>query len=195
MLIDCHTHLNEYSVWELREILERARGCGVTAIVVAGTNLESSRDCIKLSESHEGVFAGVGIHPMQVTAPLEGFTYQILRELASSSPRVVFISEVGLDFSQGSPDTEVQYQVFRKQIHLAKEVQLPIVFHSRDNQDGSTASKAALNVLRQERGWEVGGVMHYFQGDWSVAEECMEMGFLISFGKPVFRYPYLKEIA
>ena len=98
LLGDCHTHLDKYAPAEMPEILERAREAGVGCIISAGTTLDSTRDCIAMAEQYGMMFAGVGIHPMEASEPVSDDVYQTLETLAKSSPKVVCISEVGLDF-------------------------------------------------------------------------------------------------
>jgi TatD DNase family protein len=107
---------------------------------------------------------------------------------------VVAVSEVGLDFGPGSPDPSLQYQAFREQVRLARELGLPIIFHSREAPGRPELHREALRVLRQERGWEVGGAMHYFQADAATARECLDLGFLISLAKPLLRLPHIQEV-
>ncbi len=87
------------------------------------------------------------------------------------------------------PDRATQYQAFREQIRLARELRLPIVFHSREAHD------EVLRVLREERAYEVGGAMHYFQGDMDTAQAAIDLGFYISLAKPLLRLPHLQAVA
>jgi len=195
MLVDSHSHLNEFSKLELDGILIRAQLAGVGAIVLAGTTLGSSEECISLAKSHPMLLAGVGIHPMDVTGPIDDTIYGQLRDKANSSPRVVAISETGLDFDKGAPDLSTQYQAFREQIRLAIELHLPVIFHSREIPGHPDLHDEVLKVLRQEQGWRVGGAMHYFQGNARDAGVCIELGMCISLAKPLLRQTQLQEIA
>ena len=124
---DCHTHLDQYDEAELPGILERAAEAGVTSVLLAGTTLESTRACIGLAESFDGLrtsgaalYAGVGIHPCNAWERVEDATYADLERLAQM-PKVVCISEVGLDYLPESPDHAAQDQVFRAHIWLGME--------------------------------------------------------------------------
>ena len=150
MLSDSHTHLDQYQPWEIDGLLNRALEAGVGPIITAGTTIESSRNCIALASRYPNVFAGVGIHPMDIRSPFTQDTYDLLKELAESSEKVIAVSEVGLDFMEGAPDRELQYHAFRKQIGLAKELGLPIVFHSREAHDETLSRVAGREGLR---GW------------------------------------------
>lgn len=187
-LFDCHTHLDEYSTEEIHSILERAGHVRVAGAIIAGTTLASSRRSIDLSESDPRLFAAVGIHPMDINPSLDDSTWQVLHDLANS-PRVVAISEVGLDGIEGAPGSDLQEYVFRSQIQLARELSLPIIYHARE------AYPRVLDVLQEESGWEVGGVAHYFQGDVRTAWRCVDMGFLISMARPLLRLSELQKVA
>ena len=186
---DCHTHLDKYAPDEMPGILERAREAGVGYIIAAGTTLDSSRACIGMTEEYDIMYAGVGIHPMEAWEPVDDRVYQTLEGLAKSSPKVVCVSEVGLDFLPTSPDRNVQYQVFRQHIRLAKSLKLPIIFHSRESHS------QVFQTLREEQAGDVGGVMHYFQADEATAREAIDCGFFISLARPLLRLPELEEAA
>ena len=186
---DAHTHLDQYAPEEIPGILERSREAGVGYILLAGTTIESTERCIALADAHPMFYAGVGIHPMQADRPVDDDTYGRLEALARANPRVVCISEVGLDYLPASPDHAVQAQVFRAHIHLAKSLGLPIIFHSRESHP------AVFRVLREENAGLVGGAMHYFQGDAATAREAIDCGFFISLARPLTRLPELREVA
>ena len=189
MLIDCHVHLDSYTEEEVSEVLERGRRAGVAFIISAGTTLPSSERSIALSAKFSDFFSGVGIHPMDIQQPFDDATYSHLAILAESSEKVLVISEIGLDFMEGAPDRAIQYTAFREQIRLARELGYPIVFHSREAHD------EVFRILREERAYEVGGVMHYFQGDLNTARRAIDLGFYVSLARPLLRYTYLQEVA
>lgn len=185
---DCHTHLDQYDESELPGILERAAEAGVTSVLLAGTTLESTRACIGLAERHEAFYAGVGIHPCNAWERVDDAMYAELERMAQL-PKVVTISEVGLDYLPDSPDHAVQDQVFRAHIRLAKSLGLPIIFHSRE------AHSACFQVLRDEHAGDVGGAMHYFQADEATAREAIDCGFYISLARPLTRLAEVQEAA
>jgi len=189
MLGDCHTHLDHYPASEMPEILDRALEAGVAFAVCAGTTLQSTQDCIDLAERYEPLYAGVGIHPMQARERVTDEIYAELERMAESSAKVVCISEVGLDFLPASPDHEIQDQVFREHIRLARSLKLPIIFHSRESHP------EVFQVLREENAGEVGGAMHYFQADEATAREAIDCGFYISLARPLTRLPELQDVA
>lgn len=142
-----------------------------------------------MSRQYDMFYAGVGIHPMEAHAPVDRPTYEKLEALARENPKVVCISEVGLDYLPESPDHQVQDQVFREHIRLARSLKLPIIFHSRESHP------EVFRLLREEQAGEVGGAMHYFQGDEATAREAIDCGFFISLARPLLRLPELQEVA
>ncbi|MCL0099538.1 TatD family hydrolase [Dehalococcoidia bacterium] len=188
MLADCHTHLYSFSDTEIHEILERARVANVGPVVVAGTTLDSSARSVELTNKHGSIFAGIGVHPMDLIYPIGDKELVLLENLANSTPKTVAISETGLDFMANMPDRAIQYQSFRNQIRLARSLQYPIIFHSRESH------KEVLRILREEKAFEVGGAMHYFQSDLYTAEAAINLGFYISLARPLLRLPKLQDV-
>ena len=189
MFLDCHVHLDSFADAEIGGILDRAARERVRAAISAGTTIDSTRRSVELSAQYDGFFSGVGIHPMDIREPFTDSTYEALRALATSTEKVLVVSEVGLDFMEGAPDRAIQYPAFREQIRLARELALPIVFHSRESHD------EAFRVLREERAYDVGGVMHYFQGDLHTARRVIDLGFYVSLARPLLRLPHLQDAA
>lgn len=188
-LFDCHTHLNQYPESEIEEILDRASAAGVAGVILAGSDVESSKQCVQLAEQSPRVFAGVGIHPMDVEVGMNDQTVRVLHDMASYSSRVITVSEVGLDGMKGAPDIGLQEKMFRAQIGMARDLALPVIYHAR------FAYPRVLDILQEEKAFEVGGAAHYFQGDLSTAERCIDLGFFISLARPLLRMPELQEVA
>ena len=187
-LIDGHTHIDQYDPAELPQLLERSRAAGVALIIAAGTTIASSLAVRLLADSHPDIRAGVGLHPADLTGPIDDATAAELRALADH-PRVVEWSETGLDYMPRSPRWDVQQNAFRRQIRLARELGLPLVFHSREADDDT------VRLLREEGAGEVGGAWHYFQGSRALAEAAMDLGFYVSLAKPLLRLPELQAVA
>ena len=188
-LVDAHTHLDHYEPDEIPGILRRAADANVRLMVCAGTTLVSTRNTVALANEYTPIYAGVGFHPADLQGPITDAIYDEFKSLAENNPKVVCVSEIGLDFLPTSPDKEVQLQAFRAQIRLALELKKPIVFHSRESHP------EVLQTLREEGADAVGGVMHYFQGDEATAREAIDLGFRISLAKPLLRLPELQEVA
>lgn len=178
MLIDTHAHLNFPDFAEdLAAVLERAAAQEVERIICIGTALASSRKALALAEAHPGLYATVGIHPHDARTA-DAAALSQLREWAQH-PKVVAIGEIGLDFYRNLSPREVQERIFRDQIALAHEMNLPLVIHDRE------AHEAVMTVLEEEEAWTLGGVMHCFSGDKALAQKVMEHGFYLGFDGPL----------
>ncbi|MDE3840522.1 hydrolase TatD [Bacillus methanolicus] len=178
MLFDTHAHLNaDQFKDDLEEVIDRAKKEGVSNIVVVGFDRPTIKKAIELAEKYEFIYACVGWHPVDAIDMTEKDLLW-LEELASH-PKVVALGEMGLDYYWDKSPKEIQKEVFRKQIRLAKKVKLPIVIHNRE------ATADIVEILKEEGAREVGGIMHCFIGSVEIARECMEMNFYISLAGPV----------
>jgi len=178
MLFDTHAHLNAAQYDEdVKEVIDRAKQEKVEKIVVVGFDRETITRGIELAEEYDFIYASVGWHPVDAI-DMTDKELSWIEELASH-PKVVALGEMGLDYYWDKSPKEIQKEVFRKQIALAKKVKLPIIIHNRD------ATADIVEILKEENAREVGGIMHCFTGSAEVAKECMDMNFYISFGGPV----------
>lgn len=188
LLTDAHAHIDQHEPAELPGILARARAAGVGRIIVAGVTVASSERCLALARDHPDIlWAGIGVHPMEIIGPLGPVDIEKLEGLATQ-PGVVCVSEIGLDYQDGMPDRAAQEQAFRAQIALALRLRLPVVFHNRE------AGMEPLRILREEAGGRVLLVAHYFQGPRDYASACLDQGIYLSLAKPLLRLPDLQEI-
>lgn len=178
MLFDTHVHLNaEQFSEDLDEVIDRAKAEGVDYMVVVGFDRPTIIKAMELVEEYEFIYASIGWHPVDAIDMREEDLLWI-EELAKH-PKVVAIGEMGLDYYWDKSPKEIQQEVFRKQIQLAKKVKLPIVIHNRE------ATADIITILKEENAAEVGGIMHCFSGSVEVAKECVDMNFYISLGGPV----------
>lgn len=178
MLFDTHAHLNaEQFEEDLKDVIERAQQEGVENMVIVGFDRPTITKAMELVEKYEFMYASVGWHPVDAIDMTDDDLAWI-EELASH-PKVVALGEMGLDYYWDKSPKEIQKEVFRKQIKLAKKVKLPIIIHNRE------ATADIVDILREEGAGEVGGIMHCFSGSVEVAEECIQMNFHISLGGPV----------
>lgn len=178
MFIDTHVHLNADQYDEdLQEVIDRALENNVTKMIVIGFDRKTIERAMDLTEKYDFIYAVVGWHPVDaIDCTPEDLHW--IEELAAH-PKVVGIGETGLDYHWDKSPKEVQQEVFRKQIQLAKKVQLPIIIHNRE------ATEDVLRILKEEKAEEVGGVMHCFSGSVETARESIDMNFMISLGGPV----------
>jgi TatD DNase family protein len=181
MLIDSHAHLDMPQFDADRDsVLERARAADVRAILTLGVDGDSSRRAVALARQYSGVYAAVGIHPHEaIRATPE--VYKALVGLARepTTNRIIAWGEIGLDYHYNHSPPDVQRREFRRQIRLARELDLPVCIHSRD------AHEDVATILAEEKAMDVGVVMHCFSADEQMARRCLDLGCYISFAGPV----------
>ena len=187
MLFDTHAHLHfpEFA-GDLPAVLERALAAGVRWLLTIGTSAEGSRAAVALAEREPDLYAAVGIHPHDA-AEADEAAFDELRRLAESSGKVVAVGEIGLDFFRNLSPRDVQLEVFRRQLDLARRLGKPVLVHCRE------AHAETLEILRVEGVPAAGGIMHCFSGDAEVARRCLDLGLLISLAGPV-TYPNARKL-
>lgn len=178
-MIDSHCHLDfPHFDGDRDEVLARAVAAGVTALINPGTDLESSRRAVALSERYDTVYAAVGVHPHDAST-LDRQTLVELRQLASH-PKVVAIGEIGLDYYRDLSPRAQQRAAFEAQLALAVDLDRPVIIHQRES---------AADVMAALQDWAVEGhpgcVLHAFSGDDVMANEAVSMGFFIGVGGPL----------
>jgi len=175
MLVDSHAHLS-FPKFErdLPDVIVRAQDAGVARIIDVGTNLETSRKAITLAKETDGIFAAAGFHPADSEKATDTALAQLPNLLAH--PKVVAVGETGLDFFRDYAPRDVQEASLRAHIHLAREMKLPLIIHSRAAED------RVLDVLEEEGASEIGGVMHCFGGDAEQAQRTVALDFYVGFG-------------
>jgi len=180
LLMDSHCHIDGPQFDEDRDgVVQRARDAGVAAMLTVGTGDPHAGEidrAVRVAEQYKNVFASVGVHPHDAKL-YDDEAERRLIELATSSEKVIAWGEMGLDFYYDHSPRDVQETVFRRQINVARQLNLPIIIHSRD------ANDETVNILKEECGHEGfrGGIMHCFGGTPEMARNLMEIGFLISF--------------
>ena len=131
MIFDTHAHYDDEAFENDREeLFDRMKAAGIDFVVNIGANMASSRETVAMCSKYPFMYGAVGVHPSD-SEEINEDTFQELRELARKD-KIVAIGEIGLDYYWPEPSREVQKPALEAQIALAKEVNLPIVIHSRD---------------------------------------------------------------
>jgi TatD DNase family protein len=178
MLVDTHTHLNAPQFDEDRQaVIARALDAGVSRMINIGFNRETIPTSMRLAVDYEFIYTAVGWHPQDAISMLPE-DLEWIEELCKH-PKTVAIGEIGLDYYWDTSPKEIQQQVFREQIRLARRIGKPIIIHNRD------AHEDIVRLLKEEHASDVGGVMHCFSGSQENAKQCLDMNFFISFGGPI----------
>ena len=174
-MIDSHCHIDMPDFDQDREaVVTRAREAGVADLLIAGgvDAEDGHRRALRVAEQF-GVPVSAGIHPHEAKLATEAI-YDELKGLAREG-RIVAIGEVGLDFHYDYSPRDVQREVFRRQVRLARDVGLPLIIHTRE------ADEEAASILEEEGAGETGGVIHCFTGGAELARRALALGFYVSF--------------
>ncbi len=189
MYIDSHCHINFPDFAEtLPEVFALMQQNQVSHALCISVELEKLPEIIALAEAHPHVYASVGVHPDH-----EDCTEPSVKQLVqlAQHPKVVAIGETGLDYYRLTGDLAWQRERFRTHIQAARACGKPLVIHTRE------AATDTLNLMREEKAYEAGGVMHCFTESIAVAQAAMDMGFYISFsGIVTFKNAHsIREVA
>lgn len=177
--VDSHCHIDgpEYDA-DREDVIARAREAGVTTMLNVGTGDPHSgafERAVELAEKHSEIYAAVGVHPHDAKL-FDDVAEQRLVASVQQSKRVVAWGEIGLDYHYDHSPRDVQREVFRRQLRLARQLELPVVIHSRE------ADEDTITILREELlGYTSAGVMHCFGGSLEMARAALELGFYVSF--------------
>ena len=172
-IFDTHAHYDADRFDSDRDALLSAMpGVGVGLVLDPGCDLPSSRAAAELAERYPHVYAAVGVHPEDC----DGFQDSDLTELRQllERPKVVAIGEIGLDYYwEENPPRALQQEALRRQLALAEELKLPVIFHDREAHGDSLAIVREFPAVR--------GVFHCFSGSVEMAEELLKLGWMLSF--------------
>ena len=171
-LIDSHCHLDFDGLSNrLPEVLAAMAANDVGGCMTIGITLEEAPQVLAIAEAHEQIFASVGVHPEY--ADHQEPDVETLCALAQH-PKVLAIGETGLDYHWHKDRPEWQRERFRVHIRAAKQLNKPLVIHTRE------AAEDTLSILREEGADMVGGILHCFTESLAVAEAAIALGFYIS---------------
>ena len=185
-MIDTHCHLDMLKTEDdLKESIEK-----VDYLLTIGCDKEEIPKAIELANKYYNIFASIGFHPYDVN-DITDEDLQWLKDLAQKEEKVVAIGECGLDYYRDYTPVDKQKYFFERQIEIAKELNLPLIVHSRE------APRDTEKILEKYAPYPASGIIHCFGGDMQMMEKCVDLGFYISFAGNI-TYPKaenLREIA
>jgi len=168
-IFDSHCHLDDNSfAKDLDAVIERARSAGITRMMAIGVNQKTSVLAVSLAQSHTGIYASVGIHPHDV----KNCSDSILQDLIdlAENEKVCAWGEMGLDFNRMYSPRKDQEKWFIKQLEIADELDLPMIFHERDS------NGRFLEILKDHKSTEIKGVVHCFSGSRNELDQYLALG-------------------
>ncbi len=179
-LIDTHIHLDAPELHGCgMQLLPMARQTGIKSVVIPGVRVSGWTGMVALAESHPGVYAAPGLHPVYVEQWNDVAAEELCRLAAKE--QVVAIGEIGLDGVKG-PDLRLQEKALRAQLDIAIEARLPVLLHAR-----KTAGRLLDILLEYKVGERCGAVWHGFSGSVQFAERLIAHGFLLGIGPILLR--------
>lgn len=178
MLIDSHVHLDDIKFDGDRHILiENFKNNNIELVINIGADLKSSVASVDLANKYPNIYAAIGVHPHSAKE-VNTMVMEQLKELALNE-KVIAIGEIGLDYYYDNSPRDIQRKWFIEQLKLAKELDLPVIIHTRD------AMGETFDILKNNQNGNVRGVLHCYSGSPEMALEYIKMGFYISLGGPV----------
>lgn len=178
MLVDSHAHLDDERFDKDRDkLIKSLKEEGVDLIINVGSDLQSSIKSVSLSEEYENIYAAVGVHPHSAKE-MDGSTINVLKSFTGRD-KVVAIGEIGLDYYYDNSPRDVQRERFKEQLDLAKEIDLPVIIHTRE------AAQETFDILKEAQDGNLEGVLHCYSGSVEMALEYIKLGFYISLAGPV----------
>lgn len=173
-IIDSHAHYDDESFNDDRDsVFNEIRENGVIEVLNCAASYDSLKSTDDLTRSYDFIVGALGIHPENANEMKED-TIDEIRNYIKKNNKIVAIGEIGLDYYwDENPPKEVQKEVFRKQMNLAKELNLPVIIHDRE------AHQDTLEIIKEFP--EVKGVVHCFSGSVEFAKECIKLGYYIGF--------------
>ncbi|MBQ7954697.1 MAG: TatD family hydrolase [Lachnospiraceae bacterium] len=175
MIFETHAHYDDDAFDEDRELLlEQLPKQGIGRVVNIGASLKSCQKTLDLMEKYDYIYGAIGVHPNE-TGELNEENFAWLKKQCEHK-KCVAVGEIGLDYYWDEPERQVQKEWFRRQLRLAKEMDLPVVIHSRD------AAQDTIQIMKEEHAEEIGGVVHCFAYTKETAQIFLDMGFYIGVG-------------
>ena len=191
-MIDSHCHLaDDAFTADLDAVVARARDAGLERVLVileAGNEKEAAQ-ADRIERLWPETRMAIGVHPHQAHqfADDPARAAFVVREQLAATPSARAIGEIGLDYHYDYSPRELQHAVFRRQVQLARERDLPVVIHTRE------ADEDTLTILRDEGGGRLRGVLHCFTGGPALADAALAMGFYISLAG-IVTFPRAEEL-
>ena len=176
VFFDSHAHFDDDRFdGDRDELISSLPSLGIGYVANIGADIDSSRSSVALAGKYPHIYATVGVHPHDAEGMSEDTITELIR--LSSNPKVVAIGEIGLDYYYDNSPRDIQKYWFARQMELAKELDLPVVIHSRD------ATEDTIKICKDHP--VKTGVIHCFSGSVETAKIYLDMGYYISFAGPV----------
>ena len=187
-MIDTHAHIDADVFDEDRDqMIAQAYENGVKAIIIPAIEPDRYDEVLSICNQYEHIYCGMGVHPHNAndySAPVEDRIIALLE-----NPKVRAVGEIGLDYYYEFAPKDVQQEVFRRQLNIAKSYDMPVIIHNRESDDDM------IEILQEEQNGELKGVLHCFSSDLTMLHKALDLGFHVSFtGNITYKKSILDEI-
>lgn len=174
-MIDTHCHIDEAAFdADREEVIARQREEGVEAMIVPGVNVASIETVLQVCHRHQGYcYPALGLHPEDVKENWQEQLSIVEQAIPEHRNELVAIGEIGLDYYWDKSFKDEQQEVLRRQMALAKELNLPVILHNRE------ATEDILRIVKEVSGR---GVFHCFNGSRETVQQILDMGFYVGIG-------------
>lgn len=170
MLVDTHCHIFSEYYKDIDEVVMQAKEAGVGMIIVNGIDRKSNEEILRLVSKYDIVYGALGIQPENVENVVDD-DFKFIEEHINDD-KILAIGEIGLDYHYDI-DREIQKEVFRRQLDLARKYNKPVIVHSRE------CIQETYNILKMS---DVKGIMHCYSGSLEMAREFCKLGFYLGIG-------------
>lgn len=185
MFIDTHCHLSKNDYENIEEVINEAKKENVQKLIISGCDKEGIEESIKIANEYDNVYLSLGYHPSEANK-ITDKDIEELKQLIKENKKVVALGEIGLDYYWEKENKEKQIDMFKKMLSISKELNMPIVIHSRE------AFQDTYDVLKESKQT---GVIHCFSGNIENAKMYIDLGFTLGIGGVVtFKNTKLKEV-
>lgn len=184
MFVDTHCHIFSEDYESIDDVMNNCNKFNISKVINSGTNMITNKEALELSKQYDEMYITLGIHPEFADSYSEDDLLFINDNI--NNKKVVAIGEIGLDYHYEGYNKDKQIELFRKQLKIASDNNLPVVIHSRD------ATKDTIDILKE---YNVKGVIHSFSGSYETACVYIKMGFVLGInGVVTFKNCNLKDV-
>jgi len=185
-MIDTHCHLYDKKIInDLDRVVKDAHQANISKMICIGDNIQTSKQSVAISNKYEQIYASFGVHPHEAKDVPQFYLDTIKKNI--SNKKVVAIGEIGLDYHYNFSEPKIQKKIFREQLELAKELDVPVVVHCRE------ADQDLYNVILESKHSK--GVIHCFASDILFAKKIIDLGYYISFTGMITFIKNLESVA
>ena len=185
MYIDSHCHLSKEYYENLDEVVNKAKENKVNTLIISGCDKNGIIEGLDIINKYENIYMTIGFHPSEVNITTDEDLIW-LENLIKENDKIIAVGEIGLDYYWVKDNKELQRKLFRKQLDIAKKLNLPVVIHSRE------ATQETYDILKE---YKLNGIIHCYSGSLEMAKEYIKLGYKIGIGGVVtFKNTNLVEV-